>query len=229
MTKGNPPASEDLPEPLPDSLLGLCTFCLDSLAADGAAIVVVVGTVPQRVMASAGNVGAQLPSIEFELGEGPSFDCVKMGSIIEVTDLANPRHTKWPLFTERALASGVSSLTAIPLAKGMNQLGALEIFGTEPRSMTRQNIIDGIKIAQRISSILLELPAEAIISTQARNWMAPDQDRIRIHQASGMVAYMLDSTIEEALDRMRAHSFSHNLSLIEVANLIVSRDLVLEP
>lgn len=229
MTNGNPPPSEGLPKPLPDSLLGLCSYCLDSLAADGAAIVVVVGSVPQRVVASAGDVGVQLPSIEFELGEGPSFDCAKMGSPIEVTDLASPKHTKWPLFTERALASGVSSLVAIPLERGMNHLGSLEIFGAEPRCMTTKNFSDGFQIAQRISSILLELPAEAIISTQARNWMAPDQDRIRIHQASGMVAYMLDSTIEEALDRMRAHSFSHNLSLIEVANLIVSRDLVLEP
>jgi hypothetical protein len=229
VTKGNPSASEDPPKPLPDSLLGLCSLCLDSLAADGAAIVVVVGTVPQRVMASAGDVGAQLPSIEFELGEGPSFDCVKMGSIIEVTDLANPQHTKWPLFTEQALASGISSLCAFPLAKGLKELGALEIFGAEPRSMTRQNIIDGIKLAQRISSILLGLPTDAISSTQARNWMAPDLDRIRIHQASGMVAYMLNSTIEEALDRMRAHAFSNSLSLIEVANSIVSRDLVLEP
>jgi hypothetical protein len=228
--KGSLPVkSEDLPKPLPDSLLELCSYCLNSLSADGAAIVLAVGRIPQSVVATAGDLGAHLPDIEFELGEGPSFDCAKLGSPIEVPDLASPQHTKWPLFTERALVSGVSSLVAIPLDRGVNHLGALELFGAQPRSMTTKDFRDGFEIAEHISSILLRVPAEAISSTQARNWMAPDQDRIRIHQASGMAAFMLNCTIEEALDRMRAYSFSHSLSLIDVAQLIVSRDLVLEP
>ena len=228
--KGSLPVkSEDLPKPLPDSLLELCSYCLNSLSADGAAIVLAVERIPQSVVATAGDLGAHLPDIEFELGEGPSFDCAKLGSPIEVPDLASPQHTKWPLFTERALVSGVSSLVAIPLDRGVKHLGALELFGAEPRSMTTKDFRDGFEIAEHISSILLRIPAEAISSTQARNWMAPDQDRIRIHQASGMAAFMLNCTIEEALDRMRAYSFSHSLSLIDVAQLIVSRDLVLEP
>jgi GAF domain len=214
---------------LPDSLDELCSYALSKLNVDGVAVVISVQRIPQRVISSAGHLGTQLPDIEFVLGEGPSYETARTGSPVEATDLLNRDHSKWPLFTEKAIESGISSILAFPLERGEVHLGALELYSALPRTMTTADFRSGFAIANRITSILIGLPTEVIDSAHAHNWMSPDSDRIRIHQASGMVAFMLNTSVEEALDRMRAYSFSQNISLLSVANLIISRELRIEP
>lgn len=49
--------------------------------------------------------------------------------------------------------------------------------------------------------------------------------RAEIHQATGMVTVQLDVDTADALARMRAHAFSHQRLLIDVARDIVARRL----
>ena len=228
MNHFQPSSTDGDPDPLPNSLDELCAYALVKLAVDGVAVVISVRRIPQRVISSAGKLGTQLPDLEFALGEGPSFETAKIGSPVEISDLLSEDHIKWPLFTEKAIESGTSSIIAFPLERGVVHLGALELYSSTPRIMTTTDFRAGFAIADRVTSVLIGLPTEVIDSTHAHNWMSPDSDRIRIHQASGMVAFMLNTSVEEALDRMRAYSFAQDISLLTVANLVISKELLLE-
>ena len=46
-----------------------------------------------------------------------------------------------------------------------------------------------------------------------------------VHQASGMVAAQLDTTISQALIRLRAHAYGNDRSLTDVARDVVDRRL----
>lgn len=52
-------------------------------------------------------------------------------------------------------------------------------------------------------------------------------DRVRVHQATGMVIGQLGGTPEQALARIRAHAFAEGRSIIGVAGDIVARRLTL--
>jgi hypothetical protein len=49
-----------------------------------------------------------------------------------------------------------------------------------------------------------------------------------VHQASGMVAVQLGVTVGEALIRLRAYAFAHEMTLTELAAEVVSRRLRLD-
>ena len=49
-----------------------------------------------------------------------------------------------------------------------------------------------------------------------------------VHQASGMVAAQLDTTMAEGLIRLRAHAFANDLTLTAVAAAVVARRLRFE-
>ncbi len=50
-----------------------------------------------------------------------------------------------------------------------------------------------------------------------------------VHQASGMVAVQLDSTIAQALIRLRGYAYANDRPLAEVAQDVTARRLRFEP
>jgi AmiR/NasT family two-component response regulator len=52
--------------------------------------------------------------------------------------------------------------------------------------------------------------------------------RIDVYQATGMVMAQLDVSAVDALVRLRAYAFSHDLTASEVAQLLISRGLRME-
>lgn len=55
---------------------------------------------------------------------------------------------------------------------------------------------------------------------------AAGKDRLRVHQATGMVAEMLDCSMPEALARMRARAFIEEIALFDLATMVIDRTVV---
>ncbi|MFM1964953.1 MAG: hypothetical protein RL134_678, partial [Actinomycetota bacterium] len=55
-----------------------------------------------------------------------------------------------------------------------------------------------------------------------------DADRLRVHQATGMIAGMLDCSIEDALARLRGRAFVEGITLYELASRVIAGDVRLE-
>lgn len=80
---------------------------------------------------STGPLPVQLEIAQTELGQGPCLDSIYEQVTVRLSDTATDR--RWPDFSRRAHALRVRSMLAVQLyVDGDNNLGSLNLFGTEP-------------------------------------------------------------------------------------------------
>jgi hypothetical protein len=206
----------------------ICELSITSLPVQGAAIFLQIKNQIQGPLASAGTLGGLMAETEMSLGEGPVFEVVVTGRAKSFADLEATQEAPWPLFRDSALAHGVRAVHTFPLNLGAVQLGALEFYSDTPEPLSRSTLIDCYAIADLTTSTLLYMQAGLADSQFADLLSSSDSDRLRIHQATGMVAEMLNCSLTDAVARMRAHAFSHELSLFELSTQLIDRKIRLE-
>lgn len=206
----------------------ICELSITSLSVQGAAIFLQIKNQIQGPLASAGTLGQLMAETEMSLGEGPVFEVVVAGRAQSFADLQATQEAPWPLFRDSALAHGVRAVHTFPLHLGAVQLGALEFYSVSPGALSRSAMIDCYAIADLTTSTLLYMQAGLADSQFADLLSISDSDRLRIHQATGMVAEMLNCSLTDAIARMRAHAFSHELSLFELSIQLIDRKIRLE-
>ncbi len=207
----------------------ICELSLTSLPVQGAAIFLQIKNQIQGPLASAGTLGRLMAETEMSLGEGPAFEAVVAGRAKSFSDLQSTQEAPWPLFRDSALAHGVRAVHTFPLHVGAVQLGALEFYSDSPGPLSRSDLIDCYAIADLTTSTLLYMQSGLADSQFADLLSSSDSDRLRIHQATGMVAEMLNCSVTDAVARMRAHAFSHGISLFELSTQLIDRKIRLEP
>lgn len=207
----------------------ICELSLISLPVQGAAIFLQINNQIQGPLASAGTLGQLMAETEMSLGEGPVFEVIVTGRAKSFADLESTNGAQWPLFRESALAHGVQAVHTFPLHLGAVQLGALEFYCDSPIPLTRSALIDCYAIADLTTSTLLFMQSGLADSQFADLLSSSDSDRLRIHQATGMVAEMLNCSLTDAIARMRAHAYSQELSLFELSTRLIDRKIRLEP
>ena len=104
---------------------------------------------------------------------------------------------------------------AFPLRIGAIRLGAMEIYRVEPGPLVPGGIADALGLAEAVTALMLRVPLGAGAFVL----------RAAVHQATGMVAVQLGTTLAEALVRLRAYSFGIDRSINDVASDVVARRL----
>jgi ANTAR domain len=151
------------------------------------------------------------------LGEGPGPTAYETNTIT----VSDPRVDagRWPLFTDAASnVPGVNLIYAVPIRSHDHVIGVLTVhqdIPDLPDPDQAQFLADAIGAA-----LTKDVPAqEAELDT------GPWSTRSEIHQATGMVLAQLRIGPDDAMALLRAHAFSHNLTLAEVAEQITHRRL----
>jgi GAF domain-containing protein len=104
----------------------LCAACLRVLPVDGVGLSLAGGEHLGGLTAlgASDEVQAALAQLQFDLGEGPVASALAERKPVLVPDLAAPEvRSRWPVFTEKAQASGVRALFAFPLQLGSIRIG----------------------------------------------------------------------------------------------------------
>jgi GAF domain-containing protein len=77
----------------------------------------------------------------------------------------------------------------------------------------------------------LDVAGTAALRSRSTGWEdfldGLPSDRIKVHQATGMVIAQLGGTPEQALARIRAYAFANNRTMVDVAADLVARRLIL--
>ncbi|GHB25790.1 transcription antitermination regulator [Streptomyces viridiviolaceus] len=175
-----------------------------------------------RLMTLAGSSG--LPSgldlRQYENGSGPCVDAAETGSPRYAPDLAT--ETRWPAYTQYALATGVRCVLALPLFVEGATGAAINYYGVEPGSL------DGGRRAARSFAERAADAVHAALRIERQRASAADVrtallSRSVIDQAVGILMARERLDARAALDRLRRVSQDRNVKLRDLCGDVVAR------
>lgn len=213
----------------PDSLLHrLCRLAVREVPVDGAVIGLQVAGVPEGPLAASDPWALDVANAEYALGEGPTFAVAARSEHVEASSWDALEFQQWPQYARVAREMGVAAVFCFPLRVGRARLGALSLLRTEPIELDDHEYLDCLALVDIATHALIYVQA-GLSETQFEPLLADrDADRLRVHQATGIIAGMLDCSIEDALARLRARAFVEGVTLYELASRVIAGDVRFE-
>jgi len=206
----------------------LCDVTTEVTGVTGAGVMLMSSDLARGSLCSTNAVSAVIEELQYSLGEGPCVDAYRKDQVVVEPDLAHPRVSRWLAFTPKALDAGARALFGFPLRAGAVRLGALDLYQDRPGELTDEQHADALVMADVVAHWVLNVQADAPPGALAAELEAGGEFYFVVHNAAGAVAAQLDVTITEAMIRLRAYAFSHDLPLRDVAEDVVSRKLRFE-
>lgn len=198
-------------------LTRVADFCRAGLARTGADAIAVTyadafGGLELLVATDA--VAERVAQLEFEIGEGPSFDALHSGHGTMVDDLRNVVAThRWPLFATAAVDAGVRALCAYPLKSVHGPLGTVGLYRRGPGRLTSEE--------HRQAEAITELVGLALVDPDSSESIGSGL-RMDVHRAAGMVMIQAHLSIQDALVLLRSTAFAEDVKVTDLAADVIS-------
>ncbi|NKQ57339.1 ANTAR domain-containing protein [Amycolatopsis sp. K13G38] len=209
------------------ALTRICLLAASELSVTGAGVTLIDRAghpdAQQRLVLAGDPVAARLEELQFTVGEGPGLAAATDGVLVLVPDLA-AAVSRWPGFTPGALAAGAAAVFAFPLTLGAIGVGSLDCYRSSAGRLNDVQVSDAL--------LLAELAFEAVLAQIAGHtpedlgWIG--DIHAEVHQASGIVSYEQNLSMQAALLRIRAYAYAHDLPVSVVARQLVTRSLALD-
>ena len=203
----------------------LCEISAEVTATSGAGIMLLSNALPQGSLCTTNHVSRRIEDLQYTLGEGPGIDAHTGGSVVSEPNLAMPSVSRWPAFSPPAVEAGVLAIFGFPVRVGAARLGALNLYRDEPGKLSDDQYADAVVMADVAARAILGMQAHAAPGELAAELDAEANFELVVHQASGMVAVQLHTSVAEALVRLRAHAFRTDRLVADVARDVVGRSL----
>lgn len=191
----------------------------------GAGIILFSGEVPIGSVCAASDVSALVEELQYSLGEGPCVDAYRLGRPVLEPDLAEPAQARWLAFRGPALDAGVRAIFGFPVGVGVARLGALNLYVDRPGPLRADQHADALVMAQVAAESVLAMQSAGAGDALAAELEAGANFHYVVNQAAGMVSAQLESSIAQALVRLRAYAFAAGRPVAEVAADVVARRL----
>lgn len=216
-------------QPQADLISRLCCLAAETIPCQDAVVVLEARDGVNGPIAACGELGEQFANAEFELGEGPTFAVRMAGKYLYESDLAQRLPPTWPVLGARCQELGIAAIASYPLQIGHAQLGALHALVTTPEVIDTQGHAAALTIANLLTDALLYLQSGLTEMDFIQLLDTSDSERLRVHQATGMVSEMLQCSVSDAMAVMRAKAFETDVTLYELSRRIVVREMRIEP
>ena len=206
-----------------DFLTVLVERCAELLTAEvGLALAATRGEL--RVMASSSERMRALELIEYQNDEGPCRDCLLSGDQVLNARLAETGG-RWPSFAQQAQEAGFRMAHALPLRLRTEVIGAMNIFSTELRELSTEDVNLTQALADAATIGILQERAIRQGTDLAGQLQGALNSRIVIEQAKGIVAERRQVDMDEAFALLRSYARSHRTPLSDVARAIIDHSL----
>jgi hypothetical protein len=206
----------------------LCVSCATDLPMTGVAMVLQSSAGLDRVVAATPGLAEKAEELQFEFGEGPGVDAMRLEGPVLRSDLVTSAR-QWPMFGPAAEQVGVRAAFAFPLQVGGIRLGVLDLYRDAPGRLLDGVLSEALSYAEAATAVLLHLQALAHPSVLHPQLTGFTADRAEIHQATGMIAAQARVTLVEALLLLRARAYSSDLTMLEVSREVLARRLRFDP
>ncbi|NEK87551.1 GAF and ANTAR domain-containing protein [Blastococcus saxobsidens] len=212
----------------------LCRACVRLLEVDGASVSLTHEGSTQGTFGSSGETSRQLDELQFTFGEGPCLDAVRQGAPVLVADLGDPAETRWPAFAGALVRSGINAVFALPVTIASKPIGALDLFRRSAGTLGAAALTGGLLAAELAALPLMDLMGSDLdwdVAAQGGDgWeQLASLSRIEVYQATGMLIGALDVGQTEALLRLRAYAFAHDMTAADTAWAILEGRVSLDP
>lgn len=174
----------------------------------------------RETLGASSEAAGDLDRWQFTFEEGPCLDAASSASVT----IANAAEaaTRWPRLAAKASELGYGALAGIPLSVGGVVFGALDLQSTD--HSFRPGCVDaGTVVAGEVGPLIVDRLAGR--RPDERGPLARDL----IHQATGRVSVQLGGSVDDALAALRAHAWSHDRVLEDVAEEVIGGRLRFGP
>jgi hypothetical protein len=179
------------------------------------------GASDQILLCSSSDDARTVDEWEFTLQEGPCFDAAVTGT--SATAETAPSGTNpWPRLGAKAHALGYRSIAGIPWRVQGTTFATLNLQDRDG-VIPPETLADAEHIAEELASLLV-----GSLSQQPPSLDQP-ADHDTFHQATGMIMTQMGIDAGAAVDVLRAHAWSHDRLLGDVASEVVARTLTFSP
>ncbi|MFJ2264031.1 GAF domain-containing protein [Streptomyces sp. NPDC087844] len=211
----------------PVALPSAVTACIKDVGADGLGVSLITSGRIRTVAHASDERSYRLEDAQLVSGEGPCTEAYRQRQIVETDAL--PADGQWPVFWRTAGELGIRSVVAVPLLVGNDlPVGAMDLYHTTSAPLSPTGRARLRAYARILALLTLDAHPMLIGWEQAPSETGPAGYPPLVHQAAGAAAEAGNVPVSEALARMRAHAFSHQQLLKDVANDILGGQLRLE-
>jgi GAF domain-containing protein len=173
-----------------------------------------------RFVTAVSQASGELERNQEEQQAGPCRDAYDTGEVVRVTDVRT-ESSRWPEFSATAKRLSVAGVAGIPMGLDDRIIGALNLYASEPRLWSDEDIAVAAVLADVATSYVVnasKLRQQEQLTEQLQHAL---ESRVVIEQAKGITAQQNAVTIDEAYRLMRGHARNNNASLRLVAEAIV--------
>lgn len=211
----------------PVTLPAGCAACQRDTGADGLGVTLITQGQVRTVAYASDPRSYQLEDAQLVAGHGPCTEAYRRRRIVE-SELP-PAADRWPFFAGAAAELGIRSVTAVPLLVGDDApVGVMDLYRTASAPLGTAARKRLAAYARILALLALDTHPALIGWAEAPREQAPLGYPPVVHQAAGAAAEASHVGIDEALARMRAHAFSHQRLLTDIAGDILGGRLRLE-
>jgi diguanylate cyclase (GGDEF)-like protein len=140
---------------------------VDVLPIGAAGVTLISPGAEPRYVAASDDSALRFERLQSELGEGPCVAAYETGKAVAIPDLRDD--DRFPLFASRALAEGLVAVFTFPLHHGDNQLGALDLYRTEPGALDAHATAAAQTLADVATAYLVNAQARADLRESSEN------------------------------------------------------------
>jgi len=214
-----------------DVLHQLTIECVELLPVDAAGLLLSDQRGTLQMAAASTERARVVELFQLQSDEGPCLDCFRTSRPIAAPDLRGM--TEWPRFIAHTLDTGFRSVHAVPMRLRTETIGALNLFGIQPRALGP----DELRIAQALADVatigILQERAIRRRDVLAEQLQVALNSRVIIEQAKGVLAERGQLEMERAFEVLRRYARSTQQRLSDVAlgvaNRTIAADVILGP
>jgi hypothetical protein len=173
-----------------------------------------------RIMAASSEQSRLLELFQLHAEQGPCLDCMRTGEPIVVPELGKGEK-RWPEFEAEARKLGFAAAYAFPLQAGEHTYGALNVFGTQPDTLTEGDLQVARALANVAGLAVLHqhtVQQCQVITSQLQSAL---DSRIIIEQAKGALVARTGVSTHQAFAWLRRYARANRRRLSDVCRDVV--------
>ncbi|MFG2502392.1 ANTAR domain-containing protein [Streptomyces sp. NPDC048441] len=204
-------------------LQSLAVRCVELLGVSSAGILLADPQGELRLAAASDGHAWVLDLFTLQQGEGPCLDCYGSGAAHTNVALGGLEAAiAWPEFAPRALEAGYAMSQALPLRRGEQVLGTLNLFQAQPNALGPDEIALAQALADVATIAILQRRSLEQSLVERGQLQEALTSRIVIEQAKGILAERWGCTVDEAFDALRRYVRANRLRIAECARQVVA-------